>query len=73
MTSDKKDIMRQLQSKIDKDAHAISIAENYPDIFDKEEWKVVRETQAFEKRLYGYIVSLRRMAKDAQYATYGEI
>ena len=71
----KKDILRELQSRIDKNAYSIAeaISQGHINDIDKESRKDVYDNQAFDKRLYGYIVSLRRRAKDAEYAVYEEI
>ena len=69
------DILRKLQSRIDRTSHAMAEAIALGDMNDipKEARKAFFEDQALDKRLAGYIVSLRRMAKDAQSAVYEEI
>lgn len=71
----KKDILRELQSRIDKNAYSIAeaISEGHINDIDKEARKDIYDNQAFDKRLYGYIVSLRRRAKDSEYAVYEEM
>lgn len=69
-----KDILRELQSRIDKNANAIAeaISQGHINDIDKEARKDIYDNQAFDKRLYGYIVSLKRRAYVAEYLGYEE-